>query len=194
MQRSYNASAVRVVPTTSLRRGRQDEHERTPSDPFSRPPLLQGLSRKSVTTDLHAVSDFSRDGNIEDGKDDKGPQTAGGLVRRRKASTEFPNPREREFTTLDTSGGGGWKGLFGERPSVVGGGGRKRKPAMAMVVPADEASDQTSPLCVEMRIRLYEHGAMSKLLEELADVSVLVAKIRVRWTVKRPQRMYPRTG
>lgn len=40
---------------------------------------------------------------------------------------------------------------------------------IARVVPAEESSK--GQLCVEMRIRLHEHGAMSKLLEQLADVS-----------------------
>lgn len=40
---------------------------------------------------------------------------------------------------------------------------------IARVVPAEESN--TGKLCVEMRIRLHEDGAMSKLLEQLANVS-----------------------
>lgn len=42
-------------------------------------------------------------------------------------------------------------------------------PGQRRIVPADESSE--GELCIEMRIRLYEDGAMSKLLDSLGNVS-----------------------
>lgn len=60
-------------------------------------------------------------------------------------------------TSLPTPGGG-----------VKGGGGTGA--GTRRVVPASESSE--GMLCIEMRIRLYDDGAMSKLLEKLANVSL----------------------
>lgn len=50
--------------------------------------------------------------------------------------------------------------------------GSDKGPGTLKVVPAGET--KAGVLCIEMRIRLYNDGAMSKLLESLAKVNIWV--------------------
>ncbi|CAB1106569.1 unnamed protein product [Ectocarpus sp. CCAP 1310/34] len=64
-------------------------------------------------------------------------------------------------------------------PGVMMGGlsqGSDKGPGTLKVVPAGETKEGV--LCIEMRIRLYTDGAMSKLLESLAKVKLLTEVVR----------------
>lgn len=102
--------------------------------------------------------------------------TDGSLNARQAMSGDSPTSNtakdNNDTTGINGSIGGtartSFRGMF-FKDSLHSGKRTDSRRAIARVVPAEESSK--GQLCVEMRIRLHEDGAMSKLLEQLANVS-----------------------
>lgn len=85
------------------------------------------------------------------------------------------SPNTNNGAASDNAGGSRVSGTINNAINGIfnvngGGSGGANKNAVVKVVPAVDSREGT--LCVEMRIRLYKDGAMSKLLEQLPNVSL----------------------
>lgn len=177
VQRSYNATAVRVIRTNASNRTSSIlTAVGQPDDTVVQP----GVSM----TDMAPKEDGYATATSVPRPRESPNDPAGGSDDGTSSSEIKTNDIGSRFGSGRSSSGSKVGGLSGDRDSrgsngCVGGGDGTNsvvtsatvvtKEGTVRVVPAVESREGS--LCVEMRIRLYKHGAMSKLLERLPNVS-----------------------
>lgn len=144
MQRSYSASAVRLITL-----------QQPQLDTFSSQGSAEGgKGHEKRTRSIRALSNV-----------------IGGMFKRgNSAQSNGSSTGGNDGTDADSTVHRGASDLFIRGSS---------KRAMVVAVPLEEGP-YDSPMGIEMRIRHVEGGAMSKLLEKLANVSLLAHNV-CRW-------------
>lgn len=205
MQRSYNASAVRIVKvpvpanrfetsspfsfTSSAKVG-----SRKPSEAASRLPVVNEsqqeeendlenrTAKRASWTDSSALLGglFSRSSDQQPlaPRVAAGTSSSDGPIRRSLPSSSVSSWFSPAFARRRDSAVTEFEGITSRRPSGSASPEARNSSTdsaertVLKVVPADESP--YGELCVEMRIRLYPDGAMSRLLERLATVRVCI--------------------
>lgn len=167
VQRSYNATAVRVIRaeasncTSSVLTavGQADDTAVHPG--VSIMDIAPTEDGYATATSVPRQSDFPNDpaGGLDDG-------TSSSEMKTNDIGSRFGSGRSSCGITV---GGNGCVNGGDGTNSVVSSATVVTKKGTVRVIPAVESREGS--LFVEMRIRLYKHGAMSKLLERLPHVS-----------------------
>lgn len=167
VQRSYNATAVRVIRmeasnhTSSILTavGQPDDTAEHPG--VSMMDIAPTEDGYAAATSVPRPSDSPND--PAGGSDDS---TSSSEMKNNDIGSRFGSGRSSCGSKV---GGNGCVGGGDGTNSVVSSATVVTREGTMRVTPAVESREGS--LCVEMRIRLYKHGAMSKLLERLPHVS-----------------------